>query len=42
VQVERYKANAFVITHNLVIDQRDDIIVEHHLLAVRQILESTE
>ena len=31
-----------MVAHDLVIDQRDDVLVEHHLLAVGQILETAE
>ena len=42
MHVERDEPDALVIAHHLVIDQRHDVLVEHHLLAVGQILEAAE
>ena len=42
VHVERDELDAFVVAHHLVIDQRDNVLVENDLLAVGQILEAAE
>ena len=42
MQIERDEPDALVVAHHLVVDQRHDVVVEHHLLAVGEILEAAE